>query len=475
MSNNVLQELLTEARWTQDRLARQVNALGGEIGLNLSLDRRTVSHWLAGRRPRPPLPDLIAESLSRRLGRPLSADGLGLVAPAGDGSGGAGPDGRGGAAGRAPCGPLDPLRALEQLSELAESGRESELGGAYSLAELAVAPWAAVAAAEPPPPAHQHRGGASAPLEPAHVAGAESMARLFADSDSFFGGGHARTALARYLAFYVAPRLRAPGHRALRCRMLAVAVELTRLCGSMCFDDERHALAQRYYLAALRLAAANRDPVGYAATLGALAAQAHALGHHEQALGIVRTALAGAAEHELPASQRADLYAQLAVDAAAHGDRAAALAALARARRLQPGGGEEPGAHRSAVQADHEAAVRTLLGDLPGGIRVLSESIRRRPPHERRARAISLAHLAGLHLDQGHLDESIAACHAFIDDYTQLHSARARSALHTLVARLRPHAAHHGARQLLARAAAIHPGHPAHPARSPRSGRPRTW
>ncbi len=369
------------------------------------------------------------------------------------------------------------MRVLEQLSELAESGRESELGGAYSLADLGVLPWAAAVAAAaelPQAAAQQARGAVAAALEPVHVAGAESMARLFADSDSFFGGGHARTALARYLAYYVAPWLRAPGSRALRSRMLAVAAELTRLCGSMCFDDERHALAQRYYLAALRLAVANRDPVGYAATLGALSAQAHALGHHEQALRIARTALAaGTAEGELPASQRADLHAQLAVAAAAHGDRAAALEALARARGLQQGGGA-PGGHRSAAQADHEAAVRTLLGDLPGGIRVLSESIRRRPPHERRARAISLAHLAELHLDQGHLDESIAACHAFIDDCTQLHSARARSALHTLVARLRPHAAHHAARQLLARAAAVHPGHPAHPARTPRPGRPRT-
>jgi hypothetical protein len=454
MPNNVLQELLTEARWTQDRLARQVNALGGEIGLSLSLDRRTVSHWLAGRRPRPPLPDLIAESLSRRLGRPLSAAALGLAAPAGDGSGPGAAAGSGPAGRRARAAP-DPLRALEQLSELAESGRESELGGAYSLAELAVRPWSAASAGAAP--AH-HRGAAGAPLEPAHVSGAESMARLFADSDSFFGGGHARTALARYLACYIAPRLRAPGSRALRSRMLAVAAELTRLCGAMCFDDERHALAQRYYLAALRLAVANGDPVGYAATLGALSAQAHALGHHEQARCIAQTALAGAADGELPPSQQADLHAQLAVAAAAHGDRAAALDALASARLLQQAGAA--GERRSAVQADHEAAVRTLLGDLPGGIRVLSESIRRRPPQERRERAISLAHLAGLHLDQGHLDESIAVCHAFIDDYAHLHSARARSALHTLVARLRPHSAHHAARQLLARAAAVHPGHP---------------
>lgn len=459
MSNIVLQELLAEARWTQDRLARQVNALGAEIGLNLSLDRRTVSHWLAGRRPRPPLPDLIAESLSRRLGRPLSAAALGLTVPAAGGSGPAAERGSGQPS-LDPRGrrdqrdqhdrrePRDPLQTLRQLCELAENGRESELGGAYSLADLAVRPWPAEDLASA-----GQRAAAGAPLEPTHVAGAESMAGLFVDSDSCFGGGHARTALARYLAHYVAPCLRAPSSRALRARLLTVAAELTRLCGSMCFDDERHALAQRYYLAALGLAVENRDPAAYAATLGALSAQAHVLGHHEQALRLARTAIAGAEGCALPATQQADLHAQLAVAAAASGERGAALEALAHARRLLGGRG-------AAAHADHEAAVRTLLGDLPGGIRILSESIRHRAPHERRARAISLAHLAQLHLDQGHLDESIAVCHAFIDDYAQLNSGRARSALHTLVARLRPHATHHAARQVLARAAAVHPAHP---------------
>jgi hypothetical protein len=95
---------------------------------------------------------------------------------------------------------------------------------------------------------------------------------------------------------------------------------------------------------------------------------------------------------------------------------------------------------------------------------MLNESIRRRPANERRTRAIAHATLAGMHLDQGHLDESVAACHAFIDDYPVLRSARAHTALRTLQARLRPHAAHHSARQLLARAAAVNRPARQHPA-----------
>jgi tetratricopeptide (TPR) repeat protein len=440
-ANSSLQALLGETNWTQDLLARQVNALAGEIGLSIHLDRRTVSHWLAGRRPRAPLPDLIAEAFSRRLGRTVTAARLGLA------------EGEAAECCRDPK--QDPLDALEQLARLTGAGRrEAELCGAYSLADLAVHGWPAE---DLFPPAA--RAAVGARLEPGQVAAAEAMAGLFADADDVFGGGHARAALGRYLAHDVVPRLRAPGTRRVRTRMCAVAVELTRLCALMCFDDERHALAQRYFTVALKLAVENEDPAAYAAVLRAMSVQAHALGHHAQALSLARAAIESVEGRALPDSERAGLHGQLAVAAAAHGDRDSALAALDRAGALLCAGrAPRPAAgcgYHPAAHAHQAAAVHTLLGDLPAGIKMLAESIRRGPARERRTRAIAHAQLAGMHLDQGHLDESIAACHAFIDDYPDLHSGRARSALRTLLARLRPHAAHHSARHLLARAATL--------------------
>ena len=453
-TNEALRGLLVEARWTGDALARQVNALGQEIGLVSRLDRRSVSHWLAGRRPRPPLPELIAEALARRLGRPVTAAETGL-----------GPQPATGIP--APADPKsDPLETLELLCKLAESGQETGQGGVYSLADLAVVhAWPADDLFQPP--FREPRGPR---LEPEHVIAAQQMAQVFRGADSVYGGGYARAALARYLAYDIAPRLSAPARRETRRRMLSVATELAYLCGFMCFDDEQNAIAQRYYLAALKLSIENEDPLAYAATLRALSVQARTLGHAAEALRLAQAAVASVPDRgnddEASADlRRAALYGPLAAAAAAHGDRDAALAALRHAEHLigdlvtagpETGGARPIGRYHAASHAYQAAAVRALLGDRAGAIRTLSESIRGRAADERRSRAITLASLAELHLDQGHLDESVAACHAFIDDYLSLHSSRAQSALARLTARLRPHAAHHhSARQLLVRAAAV--------------------
>ena len=441
-TNETLRELLAEARWTGDALARQVNVLAAEIGLATRLDRRSVSHWLAGRQPRSPLPELIAEALARRLGQPVPVMATGLTS-----TDSAAPDDR----------KADPLDTLESLCKLADSGRESGQGGVYSLADLAgVHAWPADDLYQPP-----FREADGTRLEPEHVIAAQQMARVFIGADSVFGGGYARAALARYLAYDIAPRLRAPARRETRRRMLSVATELAYLCGFMCFDDEQNAIAQRYYLVALKLSIENEDPVGYAVTLRAMSVQARTLGHVREALSLAEAAVASIADcDDVPGLQRASLYGPLAVAAAAHGDRDAALSALTCAERLAAGVTEDSPErgfchYRAASHAYQDAAVRALLGDRPGAIRVLSESVRRRATDERRSRAITLASLAELHLDQGHLDESIAACHAFIDDYPPLRSSRVRSALTHLTARLRPHAANHSARQLLVRAAAV--------------------
>src|SRR4051794_14507636 len=77
--NTMLRDLLVEAAWTGDALARAVNAIGAEAGIPLRYGRSAVSHWLIGMCPRPPVPDFVAEAFSRKLRRTVSVADTGLV------------------------------------------------------------------------------------------------------------------------------------------------------------------------------------------------------------------------------------------------------------------------------------------------------------------------------------------------------------------------------------------------------------
>ncbi|MFG2004897.1 tol-pal system YbgF family protein [Spirillospora sp. NPDC048911] len=297
---------------------------------------------------------------------------------------------------------------------------------------------------------------------PGQVATIESMVQVFSDSDTTFGGGRARAALMAYLASDIAPWLRASIDRRLRRRLLSAATELTYLAGFMCFDDECHGLAQRYYRAALEMATANRDPAAYAVTLRAMSVQARALGHRRHAEHLAEVAVATSRGAARPVHQ-AFFWGQLAVATAAADNPRGAVSALSAAERhldqatssVTASADEAAmGGYHPAALLHQEAAVRALLGDGKGAITALSASIRHRPLSERRSRAILHARLAELHLDQGHLEPAIAAWQTFLADYPQLSSGRACTALDIMRSRLRPHGAHPAIRQLLARAAA---------------------
>ncbi|MFC0040021.1 hypothetical protein [Actinomadura rayongensis] len=455
--NPLLRALLDETGWSGAELARHAAAVAAEQGSPHTFDRKTVSFWLTGRRPRPPVPAIVAETFSRALGRRVTVaeTGLARAAP------------RPSAARTSPhAGPSDPAAALRDLGRTKHHGPAD---AAYRLALLDVPTWTRAA------------GGRTAPTIPTdqaetvtapQVETVEQMVRLFLDNDGAFGGGYARGPLAAYLAHDVAPLLRASAPPPLRLRLLRAATRLTYLCAFTCFDDEEHALAQRYHRAALDLAVEAADPAGYAVVLRAMSVQARSLGHHHEALVLAENAAATGQRKAGPA-RHAFLLGQVAVAAAAEADRSTALSALAAAERLldrstsrstahqvrpsqtAPGPADVIGGYHPAALAHQEAAVRALLGDLRGAIAALKTSLRHRPSDERRSRAVTTARLAELQLRTGHLDQAVCTWHAFLDDYPHLSSGRVTSALRTMKAHLRPHADNAGARHLLARAAEL--------------------
>ncbi|MEU5834644.1 hypothetical protein ABZ820_13365 [Streptomyces diacarni] len=76
--NGALRALLEETEWTQAAFARALARLGAEVGVHLRYDRTSVAHWLRGSRPDPRVQHLMAEALSRRLGRRVTVAELGM-------------------------------------------------------------------------------------------------------------------------------------------------------------------------------------------------------------------------------------------------------------------------------------------------------------------------------------------------------------------------------------------------------------
>lgn len=448
--NLSLRDALAEAGWTGQQLADAVNAAGGEIGAALSYDRTAVAHWLAGTRPRSPVPELLAEVFSRQLGRLVTMAELGLSAKADDARL---PSADAFAEDFARLEDDDVADALAALAESHVTGSRTARQPAYNLAALAVPGWSdgrAVLPRRPPPARAAGRG-----VTVGDVAAAERMARLFSTCDVALGGGYVRQAAVSYLAIDLAPKLRVPAYPARRRRLFAAATEIAYICAFTCFDDELHGLGLHYYRAALRLAAENGDQAAYAITLRGMSVQAESLGHHQQARRLAEVA-ADSVRHVQPV-QQAFLLGQLAVARAAHGDRPGALASLnAAERRLDQATSAASliGAYHAASLAHQQAAVRSLLGDKQGAITALAASVRLRPRAERRAHAITVAALAELQLGAGYLDQAVQNWHLFLDAYPCLHSGRVTAALRVLRRSIRPHTRNPAAHALMQRAAA---------------------
>ncbi|MDW4915608.1 regulator [Streptomyces californicus] len=392
--NRRLASLIAEAGFSHAGLARRVDQLGLEHGLDLRYDKTSVTRWLRGQQPRGTTPALIAEVFTRRLGRRLTAQDLGLDA----------------------CAPVyaglefaaTPAEAVDIVSGLwrKDSGTHTELrkiaftpaglvvpsrdwligradewvardGGAARRAAGGEAPAAAPGRPDgtqrtevralprpsaghqrptpsgPPathpngthPPAGAHPGNGALPVVPRQrqtdrgagqrvgagdVAALRSVGELFRTLDHAYGGGHARQALVRYLEHEAEPMLRGTYGETTGRRLFAAVADLTRLAGWTSYDIAAHGLAQRYFVQALRLAQAAGDR-GYGAyVLLTMSRQAIYLGHGREAVQLARVAQQGIGSSAPPLVQ-ALLH---AVEARGHGvlgEARSCTAALSRA------------------------------------------------------------------------------------------------------------------------------------------------
>ncbi|MGP4051674.1 hypothetical protein [Streptomyces sp. 2A115] len=72
---------LAWAGWGNSETARRINARAQQEGhRSIAVDRSRVGRWIRhGEKPRPPVPALMAELLTERLGQPYTPESLGLA------------------------------------------------------------------------------------------------------------------------------------------------------------------------------------------------------------------------------------------------------------------------------------------------------------------------------------------------------------------------------------------------------------
>ncbi|MGP4001984.1 regulator [Streptomyces sp. 8N706] len=466
--NRQLAALIAEAGFSNAGLARRVDQLGLEHGLDLRYDKTSVTRWLRGQQPRGTTPALIAEVFTRRLGRRLSAQDIGLDA----------------------CAPVyaglefaaTPAEAVDIVSGLwrKDSGSHAELRKiAFTPAGLVVPSrdWLigrpddrvgrgvdpastgrpgspgtglenGVRAGHPGRPVVPRQRGtdrvAGQRVTAGDIAALRSVAELFRTLDQTYGGGHARQALVRYLEHESEPMLRGTYGETLGRRLFAAVADLTRLAGWTSYDIAAHGLAQRYFVQALRLAQAAGDRPYGSYVLVTMSRQAVYLQHGREAVQLARVAQQGIGAGAPPVVQ-ALLH---AVEARGHGvlgDARACTASLARAERAletaRPGDDVPHWARcfDEAQLADEFGHCHRDLQQYRAAAQHAERSLQLRGPAYARSRLFCRVVLASARLGLGELEQACALGAEAAQQATEMRSARATEYVRDFERRLEPY------------------------------------
>ncbi|MFE0423178.1 transcriptional regulator [Streptomyces sp. NPDC058953] len=432
--NERLQALIQEAGCSNAGLARRVNMVGAERGLDLRYDKTSVARWLRGQQPRGRAPGIIAEALGRKLGRTVTIDEIGMA------------NGKNLASGVGLQFSPTVLGAIEQVCELWRSdvGRRDFLSGASVAASALVEPsrdWLITGADA------QVARTAGARVGSADVEAVRAMTGALTDLDHRFGSGHIRPVVVHYLNSVVSGLLSGSYRESVGRELFAAVARLTELAGYMAVDTGQPGLAQRYYIQALRLAQAadDRGYGGYvlAASMSHLAAQ---LGNPREIAQLARAAQEGARGQVTPRAQ-AMFYAAEARGHALLGDsrtcQAVAGKALAALERAEPETGDDPvwiDHFDEAYLADELAHCYRDLGQSEAAAHHAAGALDGHPETRARRRAIGYALLATAQVQQREVEQ---ACHSgtrALELLGTLRSSRGTEYLEDLQQRLEPYA-----------------------------------
>ncbi|MEV6178471.1 regulator [Streptomyces sp. NPDC052015] len=481
--NRQLAALIAEAGFSNAGLARRVDQLGLEHGLDLRYDKTSVTRWLRGQQPRGTTPALIAEVFTRRLGRRLTAQDLGLdaCAPVYAGLEFAGTPEEAidivGGLWRKDSGSHAELRKIaftpaglvvpsrdwligradekvargpgEQSGRLPAQSRPSARTGQTGPASPQAGPPRSTAALVPgalgvPRQRGTAERGPGQRVTGGDIAALRSVGELFRTLDNMYGGGHARQALVRYLEHECEPMLRGTYGEQTGRRLFGAAADLTRLAGWTSFDIAAHGLAQRYFVQALRLSQAAGDRAYGSFVLVTMSRQAVYLGHGREAVQLARVAQQGAGTNAPPVVQ-ALLHAAEARGHGVLGEVRACTASLVRAERALEAaktGDEVPFWARyfdEGQLADEFGHCHRDLQQFRAAAQHAERSLQLRPAAYARSRLFCRVVLASARLGLGELDQACQLAAEAAGQAAEMRSVRAVEYVRDFERRLEPY------------------------------------
>lgn len=270
-----LRKARDEMGWTKVKLVTLIENYARAHGIKLNKTRaslmREVSFWESGSRsPQEPILGILCALYGRtahELGLNPTPDqarsNIGLVySPA----------------------LHEAVDTLSKLSTFDITRHTSVINGAYSIDAINAAclDWLYR------PTSNGERGGR---ITSADVAEVKAAAQMFDSLDRTVGGETQRLLAVQFVREKLAPKLSRASDDANSRALFTAAATLCEVIGWMAYDSERHSIAQRYFVQALRLSKDADEPTYGAFVLNTMAHQALYLNRPEQALRCALAAL----------------------------------------------------------------------------------------------------------------------------------------------------------------------------------------
>ncbi|MEV2279257.1 sporulation protein [Nocardiopsis sp. NPDC049922] len=430
--NTALRDLIELSGASRKALAHRINELAAASGHATSYTHTSVANWVTrGMVPRPPAPELLARALSERLGRPVSLAeiGLGNAVRIGQHVGLEFPR---------------PLPAAIGAATAFWSSMDRRTFLSTAFTATAFGPPTLRWMSQPADEAAAHKGGGRR-IGRADIAELVEIGEQARHADSRWGGGSPGVSVVgACLRDVAAPMLRGTYTDQVGRDLFAATAALGRLAGWTAFDNGEHALAQRHYVQALRMAraAGGVDLGGY--VLVCMGLQASLRGFHDEALDMVEAALSATRTTASPRVRAFFHLIEARVHARTQRPRAAGRALAASENLLSVAGnrsGDDPGWIDFYTHARLAADAVEIHRDLGQPHLALEWNTRASMPTDRFARSygLRLAVLATAHVQQGDLDAALPAANESVDVLSRVRSRRAVGYLHDLAHRLSPH------------------------------------